>query len=564
MRLEEIQYKRLDMTKESSYFNDLLESFTSAKSFDEANQIFIEINQIRETIETSFNLVRVRYSQDTRDNFYKAENTYIDRVSPQYDGMVDAYYKAILATGYIDDFKNKYGDQLFVLADLKLKTYSNDILEELKLENKLCSEYQALSGSAEFNYDGKSLSMSQMGAYLTSDDREVRIASRKLVMAFYEANESAYDTIYHNLVQVRHKIARILGYENFVQLGYDRYARSDYNSLDVKSFRKSVLDYIVPIASALNKRQEKRLEIKGLNFIDDVLLFKTGNAKPKGSPEWIVSKGNKVFSSLSQEAKVCFNKMNDAGLLDLVARKGKSGGGYCEYLNTYQMPFIFSNFNGTSGDIDILTHEFGHAFQVYQTKDFIIPEYHWPTSEACEVHSTSMEFLAWNKMDEFFGEDDDKYRFTHLSSSVSFIPYIVTVDEFQHEVYENPNMTPLERKAKWRQIENKYMPTKDYSDYDFYNRGGTFFRQSHIFTIPFYYIEYALAKVCAYQIWADSRDDFATTWNRYVDLCRLGGKKSFLNLLKSVNISNPFKSETIEAVMSKVTDYLDSVDDSIL
>ena len=564
MKLEDIKYERFDIEGIKNEMNDLLSKFSLAQSYKNAREIFVVINRLRDDIETSMNLVRIRFSQDTRDTFYKLENDYVDLSSPIYDGIIHKYYQTIMSSLYLKDFKDEFGEQLFVLAKLHLKTFSDSILEELKYENQLTSQYQQLSGSAEFTFDGKVMSMSQMGTYLSSDDREIRVASRKLVMSFYEKNESNYDDIYHNLVQVRTKISKKLGYKNFVQLGYDRYARSDYDHNDVKKFREAVYKHIVPVATSLANRQKNRLGLDSLDFIDDVLLFKTGNARPAGDPTWIVNQGNKVFSSLSKDASTCYNKMQDAGLFDLVARKGKSGGGYCEYLNKYQMPFIFSNFNGTSGDIDILTHEFGHAFQVYQTKDFIIPEYHWPTSEACEVHSTSMEFLTWHKMDEFFKADDEKYRFTHLSTSVSFIPYIVTVDEFQHYVYENPEVTPKERKDMWRTIEKKYMPSKDYGDYDFYNRGGTFFRQSHIFTIPFYYIEYALAKVCAYQLWADSRENFDETWKRYIKLCKLGGRKSFLSLLKEVDIDNPFDKKTIEKVMIKILSYLDKIDDAKL
>ncbi len=564
MKLEEIKYERFDIEQIKNEMNELLKQFTLALSYEKARNVFVEINKLRDDTETTMNLVRVRFSQDTRDNFYKLENDYVDSASPIYDGIVHKYYQTIMSSKFLTDFKNEFGEQLFVLAELQLKTFSDNILDDLKYENQLTSQYQQLSGSAEFTFDGKLMSMSQMGSYLTSDDRDTRVASRQLVMSFYEENESKYDEIYHNLVQVRTGIAHKLGYDNFVQLGYDRYARSDYDSQDVKQFRKAVLDHVVPVATSLAERQKNRLGLNNLDFIDDVLLFKTGNARPAGDPDWIVDQGNKVFSSLSNDASVCYNKMQSAGLLDLVARKGKSGGGYCEYLNTYQMPFIFSNFNGTSGDIDILTHEFGHAFQVYQTREFLVPEYHWPTSEACEVHSTSMEFLTWHKMHDFFGDDDEKYRFTHLSTSVAFIPYIVTVDEFQHYVYENPEVTPKERKDMWRTIEKKYMPSKDYSDYDFYNRGGTFFRQSHIFTIPFYYIEYALAKVCAYQLWADSRVNFDETWKRYIKLCELGGTKSFLSLLKEVDIHNPFDPKTIETVMPKILSYLNKIDDAKL
>lgn len=562
MRLEDIQYIRFNMTFVKKQFEDLFELFGKSKEFEKTNRVFLEINALRDEIETTMNLVRIRFSQNTKDDFYSKENNYIDEVSPIYDGIVHEYFQLLVNSEFKDELVKEHGQQLMTLAKLQLKTFSQEIIPNLMIENQLCSAYQKLSGSAEFDYKGKTLSMSQMGSYLSDDNREVRLESRHLVMAFYEKNESEYDRIYDELVKIRTEIAHQLGYDDYVQLGYDRYARSDYDHTMVKDFRDAVHEHIVPVAEELASKQQKRLGLDKLSFIDEPLLFKTGNAKPQGNPEWIISQGDKVFSALGCQTGDCYKKMNEQGLLDLVARKGKSGGGYCEYLNTHQMPFIFSNFNGTSGDIDILTHEFGHAFQVYQTRDFAVTDYHWPTSEACEVHSTAMEYMTWPSMNLFFNEDADKYRFTHLSTSIGFIPYIVTVDEFQHFVYENPKASPTERKEKWREIEKKYMPHKEYEDFDFYNRGGTFFRQSHIFTIPFYYIEYALAKICAYQFWRDSRNDFNATWDRYIKLCQLGGKHSFLELLSRSGVKSPFKKDTIKNLMPEIIGYFDQIDDS--
>ena len=248
--------------------------------------------------------------------------------------------------------------------------------------------------------------------------------------------------------------------------------------------------------------------------------------------------------------------------MDLVSKKGKMSGGYCTYINKYKSPFIFSNFNGTSGDVDVLTHEGGHAFQCYESKDMDVPEYVFPTSEAAEIHSMSMEFLTWPWMNLFFEDEEDKYKFSHLSGAVNFIPYGVTVDEFQHFVYENPEATPRERKSKWREIEKKYLPFRDYEDNDFLNRGGFWFKQSHIFEVPFYYIDYTLAQVCAFQFWIKYREDRNKAWNDYLKLCKAGGSKSFLELVKIGNIRNPFEDGCIKEVVKPIKEWLDGIDDS--
>ena len=249
-------------------------------------------------------------------------------------------------------------------------------------------------------------------------------------------------------------------------------------------------------------------------------------------------------------------------LMDLISKKGKAGGGYCTYISKYKSPFIFSNFNGTSGDVDVLTHEAGHAFQAYCSRHYEVPEYTFPTYEAAEIHSMSMEFLAWPWMELFFKEDELKYKFSHLASAIIFIPYGVTVDEFQHFVYENPEASPIERKNKWREIEKKYIPSREYEDNDFLNRGGFWFKQSHIFSVPFYYIDYTLAQICALQFWHKSNENREGAWKDYVNLCKNGGSKSFLELVKEANLRNPFEKGTIEKTMEPVKVWLDSVEDT--
>jgi M3 family oligoendopeptidase len=296
---------------------------------------------------------------------------------------------------------------------------------------------------------------------------------------------------------------------------------------------------------------------------DLALSFLTGNPKPQGDRAWQVDKATKMYDAMSKETSEFFHFMLDHELLELDSKPGKEGGGYCTYLPDYRAPFIFANFNGTSHDVDVLTHEAGHAFQVYQSRDHI-PEYRWPTMESAEIHSMSMEFLAWPWIHEFFIDDTPKYKFTHLAGALSFLPYGVLVDEFQHHIYEKPEMTPEERKALWRRLEKKYLPFKDYDDDTFLERGTFWFRQGHIFGAPFYYIDYTLAQVCAFQYWVMAQQDHDKAFASYLALCKLGGSKSFVELLESANLQNPFKSGTVKAIIQPIKAYLDGIDDTKL
>jgi M3 family oligoendopeptidase len=355
-----------------------------------------------------------------------------------------------------------------------------------------------------------------------------------------------------------------LGYKNFVELGYARLTRTDYNAEMVANFRKQVEEYIVPVATRLKERQRKRIGVDELKYYDDRFSFKTGNPTPKGDPEWIINNGKKMYSELSPETEEFFNFMLDHELMDLVSKKGKASGGYCTFFTEYKAPFIFSNFNGTSGDIDVLTHEAGHAFQVYLSRDYQIPEYNWPTLEACEIHSMSMEFFTWPWMELFFKEDTDKYKFSHLSEGLLFIPYGVAVDEFQHFVYENPEATPTERKRAWREIEKKYLPHRNYEGNEYLENGGFWHQQGHIFNSPFYYIDYTLAQICAFQFWKKMHENREAAWSDYVHLCKQGGSKPFTELVKEAKLISPFEDGCVKSVIGVIEDWLNSVDDTKL
>jgi len=325
-----------------------------------------------------------------------------------------------------------------------------------------------------------------------------------------------------------------------------------------------VRDYIVPLATKLYERQADRIGVDELKFYDQSLNFLSGNATPKGSPEWIIENGKKMYAELSPETDEFFKYMTEKHLLDLEAKKGKETGGYCTFIDNYDSPFIFSNFNGTSGDIDVLTHEAGHAFQVYSSRNIGIPEYVWPTHEGAEIHSMSMEFFTWPWMELFFEDDTEKYKFAHLSSGLLFLPYGVAVDEFQHVVYENPEMTPAERKAEWKRIEKTYLPMRDYDGNPYLEAGSIWQRQSHIYEVPFYYIDYTLAQICAFQFWKRSFEDRDSAWEDYLHLCKLGGSKPFTELVKEANLLSPFEDGCVESVVGTIEAWLSSVDDKAL
>lgn len=564
MKFKDYKYERPNYDEYKNKFNTLLEAFVSANTYEECEKALEEINVLRGSIMTMMELSGIRYTINTNDEFYNKEKDYWDENAPLYEELDDKYNQAMVSSKFREELERKYGKQLFKLLELKLKAFSKDIIEDLQVENKICSEYVKLIASAKIPFNGEILNLPGLGKYKESKDRDVRKAAWEATSKFFADNEEEFDSIYDRLVKVRTKIARKLGYNNFVELGYVRMSRTDYNAEMVSNFRKQVKEYIVPVASNLYERQRERLGLDKLKYYDLDMEFTSGNATPQGDKEWILANGEKMYSELSPETKEFFNFMVERELLDLETKEGKAGGGYCTYINDYKSPFIFSNFNGTSGDIDVLTHEAGHAFQVYNSRWITIPDIIWPTYESCEIHSMSMEFLTWPWMNNFFIQDTDKYKFTHLGSAIKFIPYGVTVDEFQHFVYENPDATPTERKNKWRALEKKYLPHKDYEGDDFLERGGFWFKQSHIFENPFYYIDYTLAQICALQFWKRAKDNREEAWTDYLRLCKAGGTKSFLELVELANLKSPFEEGCISSIIGDIESWLNSIDDKAL
>ncbi len=565
LSFKEYTYQRPDLEQFKEKFQGLLTRFEGAGSLDDQNRAISAINRLRNEFETMATLVHIRHSMDTTDEYYDRENDYFDETGPIYEGFIDQYYRLLVASRRRPALEEKWGSQLFRIAELKLKTFSPEIVEDLQQENKLSSQYTKLRASAKILFEGEVRNLSQMSPFLQSPDREKRKLAQEAFNGFFLDHEAEFDQIYDGLVKLRDKIARKLGFKNFIELGYARLSRSDYDASMVSGYRRQVLEDLVPLATKLRQRQAKRLHLDALKYYDEALEFLSGNALPKGDPEQLVANAKRMYSELSPESGEFFSFMVEHELLDLITRQGKAGGGYCTYIPDYRSPFIFSNFNGTSDDVDVLTHEAGHAFQVYVSRDYQLPEYIWPTLEACEIHSMSMEFLAWPWMRLFFGVDETKYKFAHLSGALLFIPYGVTVDQFQHWVYENPEASPEQRKRVWRSIEEKYLPHRDYADNEFLNRGGFWFRQGHIFNNPFYYIDYTLAQVCAFQFWIRreraSRDHSAAAWEDYLRLCRAGGSKPFLELVKLAGLQNPFEPGCIRSVTGPIAKWLEDVAD---
>ena len=561
MKFSDYKYERIDLDKIKNELAKATEIVKNSNNFKEVEKVISEVNQLKADYSTMESLCYIRYTVNTLDEFYTKEQDFFDEFGPIVSGYLNEYNKALVASPILDKLVERYGKKIFDEVKLELTTFSEDIIPELQEENRLVSSYQKLIASAKIEFDGKVLNLSQLAPYTESSDRNIRKEVELKVGDFTKEHEEEFDEIYDKLVKVRDKMAKKLGFPNYIELGYNRLGRIDYNSEMVSGYRKQIYEELVPLVNTLYEAQRIRLGLDKLMNYDLSYEFKSGNPKPIGDTHELVEKAKKMYSEMSKETKEFFDFMTERELMDLEAKAGKTSGGYCTYIPNYASPFIFSNFNGTSGDIDVLTHEAGHAFQAYCSRGIELLENMSPTLEACEIHSMSMEFFAWPWMELFFGENTEKRLFSHMCGTITFIPYGASVDEFQHEIYLNPELTKEERKALWRRIEKKYCPWKVYS-HETLDKGTRWYRQGHIFSSPFYYIDYTLAQVCAQQFWIKNQENHEKAWSDYFKLCKLGGSKTFLDLLKEVGLKNPFEDGTIRYVTNKLKEYLDNIDKS--
>ena len=486
MKFKDMPYERISVESIKEEMKALIQKLKEAKDFEEAEALFLENEKLQGHVFTMCNLALVRHSINTEDKFYDEEQNYWNNAYPQIQEFNQEWTKALLDSPFKDNFAKKYGNIMFLNAEIDLKTFSPEIIPMMQEENELTTAYEKLLAGAQIPFEGKIYTISQMSPFKNDKDDARRLAAWKAEGQWYKDNQEELNRLYDKLVHLRDQMGKKLGYTDFTELGYYRMRRNCYDKQDVQKFREAVQKYVVPVAAKIYERQAERLgKSYPLSYADAAIEFRSGNPKPKGNPDEIVASGKKFYDWLSPETSEFFNHMIDDELMDLLSTKGKQGGGYCTSFQDYKTPFIFANFNGTQHDIEVITHEAGHAFAAYLNRNRVPYECIWPSLEACEVHSMSMEFFAEAFSEEFFGEDAGKYNYSHLADALCFIPYGTMVDHFQHIVYENPNLSPAERHAKWKELVQIYQPwLKLDGEIPFYSEGEGWQRQHHIYSSP--------------------------------------------------------------------------------
>ncbi len=552
MIFREIPYKRYTIEEGKAAFEEAKKQINNAKCVNCMLKAKKTFDDAMTEYATAYSLANCRFTLDTRDAFYSKEVEYYDEVSPLFSEISVAFTDLLLDSSFRAELETKLNPRFFKKAEIAKRTFSSAVIEDCQKENAIVTEYSRLMAGMLFDWNGKKIPLSALRGELENSDRAIRKACAKAIGEGLSAHAKELDDIYGRLVEVRTEIAKKLGFDSFTELGYCRMGRLDYDAEMIAAFRKNVKNDIVPCVKKLKEELAKELGYDSITFYDNEIYTAGVLPKPILNSKGIFDAATEMYDDMNPEVGAFMHKMLDAEAFDVEAREGKWGGGYCTTFPKYCQPFILANFNGSCGDVDVITHEFGHALAANFVFNGGDKDLDVGGMETAECHSMSMEFLCWKYTEKFFGNMANAYRKKHLLSALSFIPYGVIVDEFQHIMFAHPEYTPAERKGVYKKLEEEYRPYLDYDHLPYLSEGTRWQYQMHIFETPFYYIDYCLAQTVALWFLVKSRENYSEALESYLTFAKTGGQKSFEDLVKAAGIPSPFEDGSLKKLSEKV------------
>jgi M3 family oligoendopeptidase len=537
-------------------YEALLSELGAARSEQDMATLVSRWDALKRETDTWSSLVELHSAQDTADAAYKAERTRCDELTTAWRVHDLSIQRALVESTHRAALEQRMGKYVFQRWECDVAAFAPEIAEDTVREQALCTAYQELTGGAEVELNGERLTLSQLRRFEVSPERATRREAVEARWAWSEQHGDELDRIYDELVHLRHGMAKKLGYGSYTDLIYKIRQRTDYGQADVASWRDEVRRHVVPVAAKIQAARAQRLGLPSLKVWDEGIYDDQPNPAPQGDGAWMIAQARTMFDAMDPDLGAFYRLMADQGYMDLESRQGKAGGGFCTSFQKTGMPFIFANFNSTAGDASVFTHEMGHAFQSWSSRDVPLHNLVWPTYDAAEIHSMSLEYLTWPWMNLFFGDQADRFRKMHMEDDMLFLPYGVAVDHFQHEVFADPSATPAQRHAMWHKIEQLYTPWRDWDSIAYGAKGGRWQGQGHIYAAPFYYVDYTLAGACALQFWLRASKDPAEAMTAYKALCKLGGTAPFGELARSAGLRVPYEPGALEEVVAQARAFL--------
>ncbi len=556
-KFAELQYVRPDMEKIFARVSGDIAVLKEAKNYEEFRNAYMDYVEADTELETSKTVAHIRNTINLLDEFYEAEMVYFNSQMPKYEILKKEMGEVIVASPFKAEMEKEFGAILIQNMEAQKQLSDESIVDDQVKEAELVSRFMKTQAAATVEFKGEQIGNYGLLKIMQSTDRAERKEAFEAWAKLYEGIAPTLEEVYDGLVKVRAGMAKKLGFKSFIPMGYLRRRRFDYTEKELEVFRKQVREVVVPAAAKLYERQKEALGIDTLYYYDESIASPSGNPVPIGDKEYLVGEAQKMYRELSRESGEFFDFMMEYELFDLDSKHGKRAGGYCTTLPQYHAPFIFSNFNGTDADVNVLTHEAGHAFAGFTAAKFQkTPELCHSTSEINEIHSMSTELWTYPWMENFFGDKAEEYRREHLADALMKIPYMLCVDEYQHKVFENPEMTVMERRAVWSGLEKIYMPWRNYAGNEFLESGAFWIKQQHIFLYPFYYVDYAMAQMGAFEFYTKMKEDRKAAWADYYKLCAAGGSMGYFDLLKYSGLHKVLEDGSVKLILKGVFEEL--------
>ena len=556
-KFAELQYVRPDMEKIFARVSGDIAVLKEAKNYEEFRNAYMDYVEADTELETSKTVAHIRNTINLLDEFYEAEMVYFNSQMPKYEILKKEMGEVIVASPFKAEMEKEFGAILIQNMEAQKQLSDESIVDDQVKEAELVSRFMKTQAAATVEFKGEQIGNYGLLKIMQSTDRAERKEAFEAWAKLYEGIAPTLEEVYDGLVKVRAGMAKKLGFKSFIPMGYLRRRRFDYTEKELEVFRKQVREVVVPAAAKLYERQKEALGIDTLYYYDESIASPSGNPVPIGDKEYLVGEAQKMYRELSRESGEFFDFMMEYELFDLDSKHGKRAGGYCTILPQYHAPFIFSNFNGTDADVNVLTHEAGHAFAGFTAAKYQkTPELCHSTSEINEIHSMSMELWTYPWMENFFGDKAEEYRKEHLADALMKIPYMLCVDEYQHRVFENPEMTTMERRAVWSGLEKIYMPWRNYAGNEFLESGAFWIKQQHIFLYPFYYVDYAMAQMGAFEFYTKMKEDRKAAWADYYKLCAAGGSMGYFDLLKYSGLHKVLEDGSVKIILKGVFEEL--------
>jgi oligoendopeptidase F len=425
---------------------------------------------------------------------------------------------------------------------------------------ELEQQYQKKIGAMTVTFRGEERTLPQMAPFLEETERSVRKEAWELSAFRRLQDREALDDLFDEMKKLRIEIAHEAGFSDFVEFAFRNRERFDYGPADTIRFHEAVEQVVVPLAKQIQKEQQESLGVDLLRPWD-LSVDRLGRPplKPFDQVEKLAAGTERIFRDVDPELGEQFAFMRSRELLDLANRKGKAPGGYQTTFEDARLPFIFMNAVGLDGDLRTLLHEGGHAFHTLACRGEALAAYRESPLEFCEVASMSMELLGARELEAFYDRaEGERSNRKLLEGIVLILPWIATVDAFQHWIYGHPHHTADERRAAWRDLLERFGGIVDYSGYEA-ARDHSWHRQLHIFLYPFYYIEYGIAQLGALQVWQRSLSDRARAVADYKKALALGGSRPLPELFAAAGIRFDFSEQIIGPLMETIRKELEKL-----